>query len=74
MDLTGDNFKQLASGLKRNCNALKIPFLDLSPFVAEEEKNGNHLYWNYDVHMKAQGYLWTGKVLFNWWNRMEENN
>ena len=42
--------------------------------IAEEEKKGNHLYWNYDVHMKAQGYLWTGEVLFNWWSRMEENN
>lgn len=67
MDLTGEMYKQFVRALSRNCTALKIPFFDLSPLVAEEEKKGNHLYWNYDVHMRGKGYLWTGKKLFDWY-------
>ncbi|MDZ4844915.1 MAG: hypothetical protein SH857_05120 [Chitinophagales bacterium] len=67
MDLTGETYKQLVNALSHNCQELKIPFLDLSPLVWEEEKRGNHLYWNYDVHMRGKGYVWTGEKLFSWY-------
>lgn len=71
MDLTGALYKQLASNVAQNCRTLKIPFFDLSPLVLEEEKKGNHLYWNYDVHMRGKGYEWTGRQLYHWQQKLQ---
>ena len=47
---------------------LGIPFHDLSDAIRSEELSGNHLYWKYDMHMKASGYRMVGERLYDWWH------
>jgi lysophospholipase L1-like esterase len=67
VDLTGEAFQLHRRILAASTDELGIPFLDLSEAIQTEEYQGNHLYWSYDVHMKAAGYQKVGEWLYDWW-------
>ncbi|MFQ5559339.1 MAG: hypothetical protein ACE5FU_01965 [Nitrospinota bacterium] len=71
MDLTTEAFQIHSKKLSSTCNALGIPFLDFSELIKNEEKKGNHLYWNYDIHMRNTGYLTLGEKIYDWWHERE---
>lgn len=67
MDLTQERYQVHAKMLDKNCGDLNIPYLDLTAQVKKEEDQGNHLYWDYDDHMRGKGYVMMGKSMFDWW-------
>ena len=67
LDLRQEVYQQHASALQGDCATLRIPFLDLSIALGVEEEKGNHLYWNYDDHMRGAGYLFSGLKIFSFW-------
>jgi hypothetical protein len=67
MDLTQEKYQIHAKMLDKNCNDLGIPYLNLTSQVKTEEEKGNHLYWDYDDHMRGKGYVMMGESLFDWW-------
>ena len=68
MDLTQPAYQIHREIVARNCGDLGIPFYDLTPEFIQEEAKGNHLYWNYDDHMRGSSYMMAGAKMFNWWN------
>ena len=72
LDLTQDQYQIHRDILSKNCADLGIPFYDLTPEFIEEEAKQNHLYWNYDDHMKGKAYLMAGEKIFKWWNGKTE--
>lgn len=56
-----------ASYLKTECERLGIPFLDMTAILRQREAGGEHMYWNYDEHMKGSTYLLTGAEIFHAW-------
>ncbi len=54
------------AALARNCAALAIPFLDLTPLLRAVEEKGEHLYWDYDEHMRGASYLRVGATIDRW--------
>ena len=32
------------------------------------EEEGERMYWDYDEHMKPQGYRVVGEALYAWWS------
>ena len=69
-DLTKPEYQRHQQYLKKNCSFLGVPFLDLTPVIRAEENKGNHVYWDYDDHMRGKGYLLIGSELFGWWNSL----
>ncbi len=55
-DLTSDAYSGHRKQLVKDCKELDIHLIDLHNTILKEEKNGNHLYWNYDDHFKEAGY------------------
>lgn len=53
--------------IKKQCESLQIQFMDLTTTVKEKEAKGEHLYWNYDQHMRAEGYQLLGQTI---WERL----
>jgi len=35
--------------------------------IKTEEARGNHLYWDYDDHMRGSSYLMMGESISKWW-------
>lgn len=64
LDLTGPEYQIHQHEIARQCRQLKITFLDLTETVRKQEAAGNHLYWNYDEHMKGKGYLLLGREMW----------
>ena len=50
---------------------LGLPFLDLTEPIREAEVDGRHLYWEYDGHMRGDGYTFVGRKLYRWWAAYE---
>jgi lysophospholipase L1-like esterase len=65
--LTGPDYHRQAEALGRTCQALDVPFLDLTPLVRREEDAGRRLYWDYDNHMRPEGYAFVARELAAWW-------
>jgi hypothetical protein len=70
VSLQGDAYQVHAASVRRTCEDLDIPFLDLTPILRREEQSGHRLYWNYDEHMRGEGYLLVGEVLARWWRSL----
>lgn len=64
--LTGPEYQIHAAAIARSCYDLGIPFLDLTPLLKEAEVGGEHLYWNYDDHMRGSTYLRVGATIYDW--------
>jgi hypothetical protein len=73
-DLTATEFQQDARRLAAACRAAGIPFLDLTPRIRAEEEQGHHLYWDYDDHMRGEGYLLVGRQLCEWWQQVRRSS
>ncbi len=63
LDLTTIEYQRHAAELKMACKASGVAFLDLTPILKSEEERKNHLYWNYDEHMRGTGYLLVGREI-----------
>ncbi|HAP70520.1 MAG TPA: hypothetical protein DCR04_12490 [Flavobacteriales bacterium] len=50
------------------CKQLRVKYYDLTSKIEEEEAGGNHLYWNYDDHMRAKGYSIVGETIYRKWS------
>lgn len=68
IDMTGSEYQVHAAMLSQRCKQLGIPFLDLTAVVREKEESGNHLYWNYDDHMRGKGYTLMANSIYDWVN------
>jgi lysophospholipase L1-like esterase len=66
-DLRAPEFQRHARELARDCRAAGVPFLDLTPRLREAEARGSRLYWDYDDHLRAAGYAFVARALFEWW-------
>lgn len=67
MDLTGPEYQLHQRTIADQCNTFQVRFIDLTQTVKQEESKGNHLYWNYDDHMRAKGYLLLGETIWKAW-------
>lgn len=61
-----------AEALAKDCEKLRIPFLDLTPLLRKAENGGPHLYWNFDEHMRGAGYLRVGATIEQWVHSTEK--
>ena len=66
VDLTKEEYHHHRVLLAKQCAKQGLPFLDLTPQVAQEESKGNHLYWHYDDHMRGFAYLQLGQTIYEW--------
>lgn len=48
-----------------------IPFLDFTDKIRDEEARGNHLYWDYDDHMRGSSYVFVGNKIFHYWQSVQ---
>ncbi len=64
-DLTTSEYNQHQIAIAQQCLRFKVPFLDLTQVVKKEEDKGNHLFWNYDEHMRPKGYKLIGERIYN---------
>ncbi len=63
--LNSDKYRVHQRVLKAQCDYLKVDFIDCTGLIKANEDQGNHLYWNYDQHMRAKGYLLLGEYLWD---------
>ncbi|OGU38804.1 MAG: hypothetical protein A2X61_15430 [Ignavibacteria bacterium GWB2_35_12] len=70
--LTDSVYNIHAKILESSCNSLGIPFYDCTEIISKAENSGNHLYWNYDEHMRPKGYALIGKALYEWWRNAKD--
>lgn len=70
LDLTTSLYQRHQRVIAAQCKQFQVPFIDLTPFIRQEESQGNHLYWNYDEHMKGRGYMLIGKAIRKQWETM----
>lgn len=54
--------------LQESCKSLGVTFMDLTDVVKNEESVGNHLFWNFDDHMRGKGYQIIGEELYERWS------
>lgn len=64
--LLGARYQIHREALAANCAALAIPFLDLTPLFRAAEEKGEHLYWDYDEHLRGPSYLRVGATICKW--------
>ena len=72
LDMTGERYHRHRRMLAKLCGRLEIPFYDLTPLIKAEEDKGNHMYWNFDDHLRAKGYGLIGRSMFDWWVGLRE--
>ena len=69
VDLTGPTYQVHQKILANECSKRGFPFHDLTDRIKQEEDRGNHLYWNYDDHMRGKGYLLLGQTIWERWSK-----
>lgn len=69
LDLTKPRYQTYQRALQKECNTHDVLFFNLTQVVKNEETKNNHLYWNYDEHMKAKGYQVLGKTIWKQWKQ-----
>jgi len=67
LSLTAPEYQVHQEYIKQQCKELQLRFIDLSSTIKEEEEKGNHLYWDYDQHMRAKGYQFIGRSIRKTW-------
>ena len=70
--LTSAAYQVHAGYLKSMCQQLGIAYLDMTPVLRQLENKGEHMYWDYDEHMKGSSYLLTGKLIFELWESQQQ--
>lgn len=64
LSLTGERYQLHRRVLASESEKLGFIFHDLTELVKKEEDQGNHLYWDYDDHMRGKGYRMLGQAIF----------
>lgn len=64
LDMTIPFYNQHQKYLHGICADYQIDFLDFTDAIREKENKSEHLYWNYDDHMKGHGYQMIGKMIY----------
>ncbi|GAB5525354.1 MAG: hypothetical protein Roseis2KO_32260 [Roseivirga sp.] len=64
MSLTGERYQLHRRVLEQESQRLGFPFYDLTELVKREEDQSNHLYWDFDDHMRGKGYALLGEAIF----------
>ncbi len=67
-DFEAPRYQVQRRALARSCERAGVPFLDLTPVIKAEEDAGNHLYWDYDDHLRGEGYLLCGQAIHDLWS------
>lgn len=67
--LKGQEYQKHSQILGNVCKTLGVPYRDLTPFVRAKEDNNQHLYWNYDDHMRGDSYLMLGEEIYKTWKQ-----
>ena len=65
ISLNSPKYQMHQQVLKKQCKNLNVPFIDLTDIIKKKETEGEHLYWNYDQHMKAKGYQLIGTTIWS---------
>jgi hypothetical protein len=55
-----------SQALAKSCAELRVSFLDLTPLLRKAEARDDHLYWNFDDHMRGSSYLRIGATIEQW--------
>lgn len=64
MDLTTGIYHRHRQVLAAECAKHNLPFIDLTEVAREIEARNEHIYWNYDDHMRAKGYQYMGEAIY----------
>ncbi len=67
LDLTQEKYQLHRKDLALECAKYNVPLIDLTEDVKLREDINDHLYWNYDEHMRAKGYEYLGKAIYQRW-------
>lgn len=67
MNLTSQAYQLHQKVLAKQCLDFNINFLDLTSDIAVKEAANTRLYWNYDEHMRGNGYLFLGETIWQKW-------
>jgi len=67
IDLTTPEYQRHAKIIAQDCEKLGVRFLDFTELIRVKELSGNHLYWNYDDHMRGDSYVMLGRAMYNFW-------
>ena len=66
---TGERDQAQARAVGEKCSKLGLPFLDLTPALQKREAEGIRMYWEFDAHMRPEGYAASASEIFMWWMR-----
>ena len=69
-DITTEQYQVNQKIIGEQCRQHDIPYIDLTNTIREQEAQGNHLFWNYDEHMRGKGYQLLGKTIWERWSEM----
>jgi hypothetical protein len=64
--LLGSEYQLHSRTLEAACKEEAIPYLDLTPLPRRAETTGQHLYWNFDEHLRGSGYPRVGATIEAW--------
>ncbi len=64
LDLTAPFYNQHQGFLQNLCDKNKINFVDFTALIKSKEQANQHLYWNFDDHMKGSGYQLIGQKIY----------
>ncbi|MDH7445161.1 SGNH/GDSL hydrolase family protein [Aquimarina sp. 2201CG14-23] len=67
IDLTTPVYQKHAKIIAQDCKKLEIGYLDFTELIRAKESSRNHLYWNYDDHMRGNSYVMLGREMYNFW-------
>jgi hypothetical protein len=65
LDLTVLAYNQHQKYLENLCKNNQLDFINFTSTIQTEESKNQHMYWNYDDHMKGKGYLLLGNHLYD---------
>ncbi len=71
--LKGASYRVHQNTIKEQCDFLKISFIDFTSIIETKEQQGEHLYWNYDQHMRVEGYQLIGETLWEEWKQLKQH-
>jgi lysophospholipase L1-like esterase len=67
VSLTDPQYQKHQEEVAKQCVMHGVQFMDLTSVIREKELAGEHLYWNYDQHMRARGYMVAGEAIWEFW-------
>jgi hypothetical protein len=64
--MSGPEYQVQAAAIAQIAARLGIPFLDLTEQIRAHETSGEHLYYEYDHHMRPVGYAYAAGWIYDW--------